>query len=209
MSTISTTIDAGPPRPPIQRPAAGPLSAEQLEKLSDANRRAAKVMRACKVASFNGWTCGVIAGASLLFAFSSVVLLVMGVALAVVSFGEIRGKNMLRQFDLRGPRRLGYNQLGLMAVVIAYSLWRIYCALSGPGPYDEYLNSPELIKTVGPIGDLYVFMTLCIYGGVIVLSATVQGLTALYYFTRKSCIQAYLDETPDWVIEVQRSASCS
>ena len=33
-----------------------------------------------------------------------------------------------------------------------------------------------------------------------------QGGLALYYFTRKRVIDAYLSRTPEWVVEVQRAA---
>jgi hypothetical protein len=43
-----------------------------------------------------------------------------------------------------------------------------------------------------------------VYGTVIVLSIIFQGLTACYYFTRRKYVEAYVRETPQWVLDVQR-----
>jgi hypothetical protein len=44
---------------------------------------------------------------------------------------------------------------------------------------------------------------------VIALSAIFQGLNAVYYFTRRKHIEAYLQETPAWVQEIERMTSAA
>jgi hypothetical protein len=50
-------------------------------------------------------------------------------------------------------------------------------------------------------------ITLLLYGSVIALSALFQGLNAVYYFTRRKYVTAYLAETPEWVRELRQSAT--
>ena len=57
---------------------------------------------------------------------------------------------------------------------------------------------------LGPMSELQWQLTLAIYGAVIVGAIVFQGLNAVYYFTRAKHLSAYLDETPDWVVDVQR-----
>ena len=45
--------------------------------------------------------------------------------------------------------------------------------------------------------------------GLFALTAVFQGLNARYYFRRIATIERYLSETPDWVLELQRSARVS
>ena len=51
---------------------------------------------------------------------------------------------------------------------------------------------------------LYKVLVVAVYGTVIVLSAIFQGLNAFYYFTRRKHVEAYVQETPDWVLDLQR-----
>ena len=183
-----------------------PLSGEQQRELAAANERALKIHQAAKVAAFNGWTAGIFAALSLPFALFSKTALVMCIALAVVAYNELRGRKLLRCFDDSGPRILGWNQLGLMGFLIGYSLWSIYVGLTGPNPYREQINAtPELGSMLGSIDDLYRTVTLAVYGSLIVFSVIFQGLNALYYFTRAKHVQSYLDQTPSWIVDLQRS----
>jgi hypothetical protein len=44
-----------------------------------------------------------------------------------------------------------------------------------------------------------------IYGGLIVGTVIVQGLESIYYATRAKYLRDYLDQTPQWVIDLNRS----
>ena len=180
----------------------GPLSPEQREELARANERAKKVLGAARVATFNGWAIGVFAAVSLLFAVFSLTALVMGVGMAIVAWNEFRGRMLLRRFDSHGPRLLGRNQLGFMGLLIGYGLWSIYSTLTNPIAQLE-----ELEAIAGPIGELVTTLTLTVYGAVILLSLLIQGLNARYYFARTKLVHDYLNATPAWIIDLQRSTS--
>lgn len=185
-----------------------PLSLEQQQQLTKAFRRARTLIAATKVAAFNGWSTSVFAAISLVFALFSVKALVVGLGLALIAWNEFRGRNMLRRFDSQAARVLGWNQLGFLFLLVSYSLWSIYAALARPDPYAAYVNSsPEIRSMLEPIGDLHTIATAVVYGGVILLSFVVQGLNALYYFSRSKCLQDYLDQTPNWIVQLQRQWS--
>ena len=194
--------------PPILPPAGEPpvagaapsLSDEHLQQLEQANLRAKKVRKAGGVAMFNGCCIAFFAGFSLLFVAVDALFgkfdltgTVIGVGLGLVAWSEFKGRRLIRAFDLRAPRLLGWNQVCLMVLIIGYCAWMIANAYLGPNPYAVALDK-----------DTYMVITVAVYGGVIVGSLIFQGLNAVYYFTRAKHLSAYLDETPDWVVDVQR-----
>lgn len=187
-----------------------PLDQQHMEELARANERAKKVMKAAKMAAFNCWGVAIFAGLSLLFSLSSLKGLLVGVGMAVVAWNEFRGGRMVRRFDLRGPVLLGWNQVGFAVLLVAYSSWSIWDTLATPNPYlAEMQANPAAASTLGSIGELYTTLTVAVYGGLIVLSIIFQGLTAVYYFTRSRHMRAYLEQTPDWVVRIQRATSGS
>lgn len=185
-----------------------PLSPEQLAQWAQANRSARKVLGAAKVATFNGWTIGVFAALCLPFAiFGDFTSLVIGLGLGAVAWNEFRGRTLIRQFNMRGPRTLGWNQLALLGLLIGYCLWQIRVGLAGTDPYQEVLQStPELGSMLGGIEHLQKVLTLAVYGSIIALSLVFQGLNAVYYFSRARLMRAYLTQTPAWILEVQRES---
>jgi hypothetical protein len=186
----------------------GPISADQQSELVEAKRRSSKVRRVAKVANFNVWSIGIFAALSLPFALFSIKSLLMCIALASVAYNELRGRKMLERFEPLATRDLGWNQLALMFVLIGYSLLNIYVAYTGPGPYAKEIEAmPELGSMLGEVDTLYQSVTLIVYGSLIVASVLFQGLNAAYYFRSQKHVQSYLDQTPAWVVDLQRSTS--
>jgi hypothetical protein len=58
--------------------------------------------------------------------------------------------------------------------------------------------------SIDEIEQMVRLVIVAIYAAVIVASLLVQGLTAVYYFTRSKHIHRFKRDTPDWVIEVLR-----
>ena len=83
----------------------------------------------------------------------------------------------------------------------------LFTGLTSAAPSAAGLGaSPELTEALGSLGSpdhLYKVLVVTLYGTVIVLSVLFQGLNSLYYFTRRKHIDAYLQETPPWVLDVQ------
>ena len=214
MTPLPSTDDRRPP--PLPCPAAvasaAPLTPEHLDQLAQAKLRAKKVRKASGVAMTNGCILAVFSGGSFLFAVAGalfgefdVIGLVMGVGLALVAWNEFRGRAMLRRFELRGCRVLGWNQLGLMVMVIGYAAWMLGHSLWVANPYEEAIAGDAMLAgPLGGIGHIYKVISLAIYGGLIAGTLIFQGLNSLYYFTRRKYVEAYLRETPEWVVEFQR-----
>ncbi len=195
----------------------GPLTAEHLHQLAAADLRAKKLRKAGGVAMFNGIAIATFSGFSLLCGLVELALdgfdiskldwltFVMGIGLGLIAWNEFRGRQRLRQFDPRGPRVLGWNQIALLGLIVAYAAWMMGVALLGPNPYAEIIRQePLAADMLGGIGDLYTKMSIAVYGGLILGTLLFQGLNALYYFTRAGLLRSYLAETPAWVVELQR-----
>jgi hypothetical protein len=186
----------------------GPLTQGDHHELALANGRAKKIRTAARVATFNGWVLGIFAAVSAPFALFSTAGFLVITGLAFIVYNEFQGRTRLLQFDPSSSTRLGWNQVALLTLIIAYCLWMIFTGLTGSGPFAAELESnPEIASALGTLDefdDLYKFFVVAIYGTVIVLSVIFQGLNALYYFTRRKHVEAYVQETPDWVLDVQR-----
>jgi len=204
-AAIAPAVPAGPP-------VSGPLSEAHLRELAAADRRGAAIRRAGGVALFNGCAAATFAGGCLLWAIGSLLFgewdvpgLVVGVGLAIAARNEFRGRRLLRRFEPRGPRLLGWNQIGLMVLVIGYCAYQVGVAVFGSNPYAEAIaTEPMLAGSLGPLGDLYKTLAIAVYGAVAVGTALLQSLGAAYYFTRGRPMRAYLRETPDWVVRLRR-----
>jgi len=183
-----------------QRPG-GPLSARELRTLSQASIQQKKVLRAAKVASLNGTCTAIFAACALVGGVFSTMSLVMGLALAGVAYNEFRGRKLLQQMDLSAPRVLGWNQVAFMGLLIGYAAWNMYIGLNTPSSLAAY---PGLDAKVG-ITKLQHFLTVSLYGGLIVATIIFQGGCAWYYFTRTEHLRAYIAETAPWVMDVQRA----
>ena len=179
-----------------------PLTPAQQQELRDAKERAASFLGSAKVAAFNGWTIGFFGAVSLLFGFFSLTSFLVGIGLAVVARNELVGCKRVRALDASGLELLWRNQIGLIALIVAYCAWSMYSTVSVPDP-----EMAELTELIGSGTDELVrSLTLTLYASVIVATVIFQGLNARYYFVRVARMQDYLRLTPPWVLEVQRSA---
>lgn len=172
-----------------------PLTADQQQALADARQRAARILSAARVATFNGWTLGIFAVLSLLFALGSVTALVMGLGLGAIAWNEFHGRDGLRAFDPAAPKRLALNQLALLGLITGYALLSMYHALTAPIP-----DLNEIEEMVGPVGDLVQQVMVAVYAVLIVATGVVQGLMARYYGRRTALIAEFREKTPAWVV---------
>jgi hypothetical protein len=188
----------------------GPLSAEHHRELTLATERAKPVRRAARVAAFNGWATAAIAAISAPFALFSRSGLLVFAGLSVVAFNEFRGRDRLLRFKPQAAMLLGWNQIGLLAIVVAYCLWAIYTNLTGASSLSAELQAySELESSLGPMNDIETLarqLIVAFYGSVVALSVVFQGINSLYYFTRRKHVEAYVANTPTWIRELQTSA---
>jgi hypothetical protein len=194
-----------------ERLALDPLTVEHRRELLAARDRSTSIRKAARVAAFNGWTTALIAALSAPFSLFSPVGLALTAGIAIVAFNEFRGRKRLLNFEPSAARLLGWNQIGLLAMITAYCLWMLYASFNESSELSAQLQSyAELDAALGTTGgfeNLYKQIVLYFYGGVIALSALFQGGTALYYFSRRRLVEEYVAETPEWVRDVQRTQS--
>jgi hypothetical protein len=186
-----------------------PLSVTHRRELADARDRAKTIRKAARVAGFNGWTtaaAAVFSGMFLMFD-RSFLSIAITLGLSIVAYVEFRGRKQLLNFDPSAATMLGWNQVGLLAMIIAYCVWQLSASSSeAMGALSNQMDSAtkqEMLNMVGDLEGLYKKATLAMYGGVIVLSILFQGGNAIYYFTRRRHIEDFIAETPQWIREVQ------
>jgi hypothetical protein len=191
-------------------PTDNPLSISHRRELADARDRAKAIRKAARVAAFNGWTTGFCAACSAMFlAFDrSPLAIAITLALSIIAFNEFRGRKRLLNFDPTAATMLGWNQLGLLAMIIAYCLWMLHgsSAELDSALKSHHLNSAserELLAMTGDLEGLVRTATLALYWGVIALSVVFQGGNTIYYFTRRRHVEDFIAETPQWVRDVQ------
>jgi hypothetical protein len=190
-------------------PADGPLSTDHFQELACADERAKLVHKAARVASFNGWTTAVIAALSAPFALFSIAGFLVILVLSVIAYNEFRGRNRLNKFDPSAATLLGWNQIGFLIMIVTYCGWMMFTGINeADSVMAELTSNPELGDLLGSpdqVSGLYELLVYAVYGSVIVLSVIFQGLTALYYFSRRKHIEAYVRATPEWVRKLQRA----
>jgi hypothetical protein len=193
--------------PPAEKSPGGPLTAEHHRELMLARQRSKSIRKAARVAGFNGWATAIVAALSAPFALFSLSGALVFIGLAVVAYNEFRGRKRLLQFDPSAATFLGWNQLGLLAIIVVYSLWAIHTNLSQASSVSAQLAAySELETALGSPGQFEALarqIVFLFYGSVIAISFLFQGLNALYYFSRRAPIDTYLRDTPTWVRELQ------
>lgn len=195
--------------PPTPAPVGSlPLTPDQQQQLAEARRRGQKIRRAASVAAFNGWSIAIFALLSAPFALFSLAGFFLAAGMAVVAYGEFAGRRRLLRFEPEAATRLGWNQLALLGLIVSYSLWMTAAGLTGVGPFSaEFAAQPELQEVLGSaeaFDKTYRLVLVGFYAIVIALSVAFQGGNAWYYFSRCRYVEAYINETPDWILDVQR-----
>ena len=72
----------------------------------------------------------------------------------------------------------------------------------------ERTGIPQLRLTTRDVADydeLIRWIVIAVYGTVMTIAIIGPGLTALYYYTRTRHIDAYIHQTPQWILDLQRA----
>jgi hypothetical protein len=174
------------------------LTPEQKAALADAAARMKTVLRPARLARLNGWTVGVFGALSVLVGLvSGGSGIVVGLALVAVAWNEMRGVRRLVAIDPQGARILGWNQVVLGGVIVAYCAFAVVHARVAPGAATRQL---EQLGGVAP--GLIAQLTTVVYGAIAVLVGLVQLFFARYHFRAEARVRAFRDETPEWVRDV-------
>jgi len=197
-------MDLPPLRPNYQSPWTSAPTPEHLEQIATARRLGIKIRRAVNVATFSGWATGLFAGLSLLVSAAgdrSLPGLGLGMGMAVVAFVELRGAGEIKRLDRTAPRRLAINQIAFGALLFAYGAISLWSSLhAAPSP-----ELAEISRSLPGLGDLEKSIYVALYSGVMVIAVIEPGLTAWYYSSRARFIDAYITQTPQWILDLQRA----
>jgi len=174
--------------------------------LRDARSRAKKLRRAASIGAFSGWTILIFAGITAVSAIlGDVAAMVMGLALGTLGWNELRGVAMLKRFDPRGARVMGYNQIGLGLLIVIYAAWSLRSAADNP-LLSAQGGSTGDAQADAMISEITGVVTYGLYGSMMVAGLIGPGLTAWYYFSREKIVRAFVANTPPWALEAMRTA---
>ena len=186
--------------------APSPLSPAQVVEYQSALQRCKKVRRAISVASVDAWLTAIFAALTLLSSIFSLTGLILGAALGFIAFNSFRGLRGLKRFDLAAPKLLALNQLLLIAMLTLYALYSICSARNGDPELARAVAGNSAIEgSVGNLNQLLWYITLAVYGTLIFATLIAQGGAALYYASRRKHLEAYLAQTPPWIIALQKA----
>jgi hypothetical protein len=179
----------------------GPLSGEDFAAIEAAQRRSKKVRKAARVASFNAWTAAIIGGSALCFGVIDRPSAILGGLIMIVAIIEFKGAAKFRRLDLAAPALCGLNQLLLLAIIGCYCLWSMTTQSQS---VTQSIGDPMGDAVLADVAGMESTIRHAFYALVLGGSVLMQGFTAIYYFTRKRHMQAYLRETPPWIVELQK-----
>lgn len=190
-----------------------PLSAEQIAQLRQSQIAGKKLRRARLVALIDGWSIAIFAGLTMLCGIFNPLSagFMLGVGMSVVASVEFIGAGRLQRLHPGATRMLGFNQLAFATMLAMYALWNIYGTLSSHESMmgAEYTalaaQSPDAAQMVNSLDSLTRAATIGFYAAIIIIAIVVQGGTALYYITRGGHVCRYMQQTPGWIVELQRS----
>jgi len=183
------------------------LTPEQLEAIQIADRRWKKLKRAQLTAKIDGGVTAAFAAVCLMAFCLGWENIVLGVLFAIIAFNSFRYAARLKNADLSAPTSLAMNQIYLAGIIILYALFELHQGLTGQGQLSSQLGGQDAgMPGLGvDIAGIEKLVYKLLYGGLILGTVLAQGGTAIYYFTRRKHLQAYLEQTPQWVVDLQRA----
>lgn len=194
-----------------------PLLPEQLLQLQQSRIAGKKIRRARRVALVDAWSIAIFAGLTVLCSIFNPLSagFALGVGMSAVAVIEFVGATRLQRLHPGAARMLGFNQLLFAAMLIGYALWNIYPAMfsstadpaaqMGPEYAALALQSPDAADMIHSLDSITRGVTVAMYAGLILVAIFVQGSTALYYFTRGGHVRRYMQQTPGWIVDLQRA----
>jgi cytochrome b len=182
-----------------------PPSTEIPQQLAAATIAWKKMRRLASYALFDGWSLTMLGALTLICGgYGSAMGLLVSFGLLGTGIFELRSVSQLRRLNPSAINHLAYNQLVLAGALIAYALINLIQTRNGGGML------AEIQQELGPSGAADDFKAQAQaaseiwYAGLIAFAVLVQGGTALYYFSRRTHLQRYLADTPDWIQQMQR-----
>ena len=198
---------------------ASPIGEREWGLVREAAVRRRKVKRAAGTARSSAIVTLAIGLAALPFVLVSPSFsgLVVVAGILVVGVREWMGYGKMRRAEAGAAPYLGWNQVALVGVITFYCLFQM--ASFSPEEVKSAALSPEVRSLLAAMPALAADMDRTIerlapyavygfYSLVMLVSALAQGAMAVYYFSRRKCVETFNRRTPEWVrrvfVEVER-----
>ncbi len=197
---------------PVSAPPAGPAAAPSgldLAVVEEASRTYRPVKRAAFIAIVSAIVTLIIGILAfpfvLIWPSLSSAFIILGILF--VGIMEFKGHKKLKEADPGASRRLALNQLTFLGLITVYCVWQMLTfstaelkeAALSPEFRAQAKDLPGITEEIDQYIDQYGMLVVCgFYGLVIVASIGFQGGLALYYYTRRKAVDAFLRQTPLW-----------
>ncbi len=193
--------------PPIARAVAvaepvSPLTEAHFAFIRSALQSRRPVRRAARVAHNSAMS--ILAAGLLAVPFTLFSLTLYNVistaAICTIGYLELLGARKMARGLPEASSHLGWNQVIFICLIVLYCIDAMFSAASGS------TLSPQLRSQLSQVGDIGTqldsamsVVSYVVYSVVILLSTTLQGALAWYYFTRRKHLEAFQQATPAWV----------
>lgn len=195
-----------PPPLNLASPAVTAPSPQHLEQIAAARKRGKAIQRCASIATGSAWTIALFGALTVVTSLFSPIGLILGVGMCVLSHFEFRGAREIKRLNPIAPKHLARNQVILGLLVMLYSAGTLWSSLTHPSELQEALgNEAQVSSLVGSITQFERMGYIALYSTMIAAAILGCGGTALYYARQQKNIEAYVRETPSWIIELQRA----
>ena len=183
-----------------------PTATDIPRELAAASAAWKKLRRLAGYAAFEGWSLATFGAMTLVCGgYGSASGLMISLALLGTGIFEIRTARQLRRLNPSAIIQLAGNELVLAAALIAYALINLYLSRHGGGAPSEI---EQMIGQAGDsTSDIHDQLSSAVelfYLGLIAVALVAQGGAALVYLSRRPHLKRYLEQTPDWIQQMQR-----
>lgn len=198
-------LDYSSPSQP--HPSAPQISPENLQQLQQAKKGMRKIRRAVTTAAFDGWTVAFFGIVTFIFGLGDLTSMGLGAGLAIIGLIELCGAKRLKKLDQSAITFLVWNQIALGSLLLIYAVWRTIYVVHHPASASSLGATAADLEAagLGGITNLEQSMMLAVYASLMAVAIFGQGSMALYYYTRRKYVRAYLLETPPWITQMQRA----
>ncbi len=179
-----------------------PLNEAHYQAIRQAITARRPAQRAARIATRSALSilaCG-IAGIPITFFSFSLTNVVITVTLCLIGYLEYCGGRKMSRAEPSAASHLGWNQVIFISLICLYCIDQILQA--SPAHYLSPELRSQLSQIAGLTNDIDALVMVAVYGFyslVILLSISLQGCLAWYYFSKRKQLEAIQRATPPWI----------
>lgn len=172
---------------------------EQLQRAAELHR---PIARAAALARRNGLGLLIFGVLSVLLSLSDIDLVGFGIGAILIATGlvELRTSRRLARADPAAPKILARSELVLMAGILVFCVLKLTVQGESGGELAARLGNRSSLGI--NVQALTRKVNTLVYGTIIAVTLIYQGGLARYYLRRRSMIESYLRDCPEWARRV-------